>query len=225
MSDWGDVPTWVQAVGTVATLGFLSWQIGGQSDQVNLTRRQVDDQGKYNAAQIDLLRKQVEDERAFNKAQMRVLELQAEELMAAREYRNREAGERRRAQAAKVFLECHHEMVHGHGPGVAKVARYMAVVTNSSEQPIYNVFLIWHIGSADWEINGSSKDGKSSLMPGEKWPALREWIDGSPPVGTHAVVEFDDANVVRWQRRKEGTLTELNTGIPTGEGNSPVQES
>jgi hypothetical protein len=55
----GDLPTWVQVLGVVATLGYLGKQINKQSDQLKLTREQVENKRKSDASQLELLRQQV----------------------------------------------------------------------------------------------------------------------------------------------------------------------
>src|SRR5215472_11239000 len=59
---------------------------------------------KIQSGQLDLQRQLAEDQRAVSARQTDVLELQAHELKAPIDQREREAEERHRAQAVRVFM-------------------------------------------------------------------------------------------------------------------------
>jgi hypothetical protein len=69
---------------------------------------------------------QLEDQRALNRRQTPVLELQARELRESLGERKRQAGDRRRAQAARVFLAAPSDGRHN----------AHAVAQNTSDQPV-----------------------------------------------------------------------------------------
>src|SRR6266851_5490723 len=165
--DWGDVPTWGLFVGAVVTAIFAIKAFGKQSEEVSTLQGQTRDQQeltrqqgellKVQSDQLDLQRRQLDEQRAVNARQTDVLELQAQELKASIEQRNREAEERHRAQAVRVFMW---EERLDHDPRVdqatlsARGERPTPViearVRNASDQPIYEIMIRWHRGTAPW---------------------------------------------------------------------------
>src|SRR5260221_7742679 len=112
--DGGVVPTWGLFAGAIVTAIFAIKAFGKQSEEVSTLDRQARDQQeltrqqgellKVQSGQLDLQRQQIEEQRAINARQTDVLELQARELKASIEQRERQATERHRAQAIRVFM-------------------------------------------------------------------------------------------------------------------------
>jgi hypothetical protein len=138
------------------------------SDGQELARQQAE-LLKIQSGQLELQREQLEDQRKASMKQADVLDLQAAELRESLEERKREAERRRRAQAGLVFLDqkvfqgrTAHE-AFGAKPPDAEVA-----VVNGSDQPIYEVELRWHRGSASWGEPNPMLLGV--ILPGEHDP-------------------------------------------------------
>ncbi|MFI9382506.1 hypothetical protein [Kutzneria sp. NPDC052558] len=86
---------------------------------------------------------------------------QVAELLAAAGDREREALERRRAQAAQVFLW----IQQGPVPALQGVHSFTVHVINSGIQPAYYIQIKWRQGSAPWHSEGSDVNEFSQLMP------------------------------------------------------------
>src|SRR5215471_16488435 len=163
--EWGHVPTWGLFAGAVITAIFAIKAFGKQSEEVKTLDKHARDlqevtrqQGellKIQSGQLDLQRQLAEDQRAVSARQTDVLELQAHELKAPIDQREREAEERHRAQAVRVFMW---EERFDHDPAVDQATLsaggersspvVVAHVRNPSDQPIYDVGFNWHRGAA-----------------------------------------------------------------------------
>lgn len=97
---WGDIPTWITAI---ATVGLLAGAIVTAVYVIRAFREQskaVRDQ----AAILRVQSHQLTEQRKINEKQIVVLEFQANERRESREEREREAAQRKKDQAAKVFF-------------------------------------------------------------------------------------------------------------------------
>jgi hypothetical protein len=162
-----------------------------------------------------LLGQQSEEQRMANAEQTEALRLLAEGLKAPLEQGAREAAQRQRAQAAKVFVW---EERMSHDPRISQAQRAVqggqpqsaitAHVKNSSDQPVYEVMLVWHTGSARWGDN----DNLGTLMPGHEAkrtreiPPLPDYVD---PAVWGAVAFFRDAIGTWWRARPDGQLDDI----------------
>jgi hypothetical protein len=115
---------------------------------------------------------------------------QSAEVTMLQDDRQREAGERRRAQAAQVFVA-----VGGLTPDVSDEIR----IRNTSEQPIYDLAALW---ADDAELQRLPL-----LMPGDEYPFFAAIQDaaGSMPL---VWLDFRDAGGLRWRTTSRGELTE-----------------
>jgi hypothetical protein len=218
-TNWGDIPTWVGAVGTcVATVAvivtgvFVFLAFRKQGAQVDLMRDQLKQQEQSSDQQLGIMRRQLTQQRkadreAYRAAQQQIREQQeanerqAEELRAVAAEREREAAQRRRAQAAQIFVTCDR-------PALGVQGTLFATIHNTSPQPIYKVNLEWTMGGPTRWAADSGHFPLAYLPPGgqvsESTPAA-----GHDHIDQHsAVVEFSDAAGVRWQRREGGELIE-----------------
>jgi hypothetical protein len=114
---------------------------------------------------------------------------QSQEVGLLAEQAAREAEDRRKAQAAKVFVA-----VGGLTPDMADEVR----MHNSSDQPIYDLVASW--------ADGAELQRVAHLMPGDEYP----FFAGAP---ADAVVPpvvwlgFRDAAGLRWRTTSRGELT------------------
>jgi hypothetical protein len=154
---------------------------------------------------------QLRDQQEIGKKTAEVLQLQGSEL---RESLN----ERLRAQAAQVFIEVDRM------PPVTKAAvkpgqkadpqpwRLSAKVRNTSMQPIYDLYVIWQLGT----VRMGKPDPMARLMPGcdasfdRAGPQATASSQPADPGMLGAFLAFRDAAGVRWAVREDGTLTEIS---------------
>jgi TATA-binding protein-associated factor Taf7 len=101
------VATAVLAAGAIVTAVFAYLAFGKQSQEVRTLDREARDQAKLleiQSSRLDAQREQLTDQQTLNKQQTEVLALQAKELAESMAQRKREADDRHRAQAARVFI-------------------------------------------------------------------------------------------------------------------------
>jgi hypothetical protein len=226
---WGDAPTWAGAIVALAALVAAVLAFRQQARQLKALEKQAADQHEFNvhqssaldaqaeqqAAQLQILQEQVTDQLDFNRRQAKVLDLQAEELRAVRAEREREATERRRRQASQIFLECDNfsepSAAFGRGGEFIIPEHYSAKVTNSSEQPIYDVRVRWFKGTAEWYLQGSAEDSLPRLMPKDSEAFARDYSEGGNLAMLGAIMEFRDSAGQRWRLDKQGNMSPLES--------------
>jgi hypothetical protein len=151
------------------------------------------------AAQHDLTRQLAE-----------AVELQSQNLRMALE-------ERRRAQACQVFIELKRTTAP---KGAGRVA---ATVHNSSQQPIYDLYVIWLLGTTRM----GKPDPAARLLPDQQvcFERSPEPADGDAPDSAAASAEsltafltFRDTAGIRWTVREDGTFSDIS---PAPEARSP----
>jgi hypothetical protein len=81
-----------------------------------------------------------------------------------------------------------------------------AFVKNASDQPIYNLELRWHRGSARCDEPDPQPLG--ALMPGIETNSTREYPAETDLAASGAVLAVRDAGGTTWMRRPDGGLTE-----------------
>jgi hypothetical protein len=191
----------------LAGLAFLkqSREVRAVEDQVADGQKVTRQQAKLLQVQTDQLKvqqDQFEAQRKFNAAQAVVLDLQASELRVSVEQRKREAGERRRVQAAMIFLN------RGPAPTPIEFGKVGAeerppmdqvAVVNSSSQPVYDAELHWPARSPQ-DSPGSHPFG--TIMPGA---APKTYL---VPKNAEAFLWFRDAAGVKWVLKTDGRLSE-----------------
>lgn len=105
--------------------------------------------------EVGAIEKQVTDQETLTKQQAELLEIQGRQLDLQQKQFDQQAGERRRAQASRVFMWTE----FGVYPRATKAQRasgdgQLEAVTvhikNTSEQPVYDVVIGWHKGTAPW---------------------------------------------------------------------------
>ncbi len=195
------VPTWIAAIATaVLAVGVIA--------AVGLARKALSAHLRQLAAQHDLTAQLAQG-----------MELQAQHLRLALD-------ERRRAQACQVFIELNRVGAHappdlesaarhsqGTAPGPWRVA---ATVHNNSQQPVYDVYVIWLLGTTRM----GRPDPATRLLPGQEVTFERgadaATAEGSPagtavdPGALTAFLTFRDTAGVRWTVREDGTLSDIS---------------
>ncbi|HEX9623368.1 MAG TPA: hypothetical protein VF979_03250 [Streptosporangiaceae bacterium] len=139
--------------------------------------------------------------------------------------------ERRRAQACHVFIDLDRSTPLKQVPATTQSAeatalpwRITATVHNASSQPVYDLYVIWQLGT---ERMGRP-DPTTKLMPGqqacfERGSHTAGVLGGRPPSTSTAdpagatidpnsltaFLTFRDAAGVRWTAREDGTLSDI----------------
>src|SRR5215469_219937 len=151
-----------------------------------------------------------------------VLQLHAKELGHSHD-------ERRRAQACRVFIELDRAIAvsvasTGDGESASSATspwRVTATVRNTSEQPVYDMYVIWQLGT----VRMGKPDPVSRLLPGERATFERaqhaavvgpssDDITPSDPAAVTAFLTFRDTAGVRWMVREDGTLSDVAPASP-----------
>jgi hypothetical protein len=158
--------------------------------------------------------------RAFRE-QSREVGLLQEQVVAERTEREREAEERRRAQAARVYVTLSrfrgrransgNEHVGGIG---ARAPSVSVTVHNTSEQPIYDLRVHWIADTPAVQVG--AEDLRGTLGPHEEVRAEREIPEGVAPEHFTAVACFRDAAGARWTLGPLGDLDPVPVGLVAG---------
>jgi hypothetical protein len=130
------------------------------------------------------------------------MELQSQNLRMALD-------ERRRAQACQVFIE----LKRAGTPGQPVAA----TVHNNSQQPIYDLYVIWLLGTTRM----GRPDAAARLLPGQQVcfersaePAGDESQAVDPDALT-AFLTFRDTAGIRWTVREDGTMSDISSAPET----------
>ena len=126
-----------------------------------------------------------------------VLALQAKDLRTS-------IDERRRAQACQVFID-----LTRYGEPAGRVS---ATVHNNSQQPVYDVYVIWQLGT----VRMGRPDRAARLLPGhevcfERAPEPSASDSGDDPPALSGFLTFRDATGTRWTVREDGTLSDISS--------------
>lgn len=213
-----DVPTWITAI---ATVGLLAGAIITALYAIRAFRAQaheISDQGEM----LKIQSGQLEEQRKINTEQMTVLGLQAEELRKSLEEREREAEQRHRAQASRVFIWQQYregnpalyddppDYVKHLGPLPNGESRSLMVahVRNASDQPVYDLRVRWTLSTAFH----SEMERLTPLMPGEQDRQILFMQPGEDSSSFNAVAIFRDAAEARWLSQSDGRFDEMPPG-------------
>lgn len=171
-AQWTAVATAVLAVFAIVTAVFAFLAFRKQSAEVATLQQQFDDQRKVN-------------------------KLQARELQESLAQRKREADERHRAQASRVFIWVALDPAYSDPIATAHLK-------NSSDQPIYDLDISWR--------PGGSREFDQPLMPGEELTDRIPVPDGADPAWYSADAYFRDATGTSWRARPDGIVEEVPPG-------------
>lgn len=168
------------------------------------------------------LSRQLTAQQALTAQLAEVLRLQAREL-------GQSYDERRRAQACRVYIELDRATSlsiasasngDSASPGLTPW-RVTATVRNTSDQPVYDMYVIWQLGT----VRMGKPDPVTRLLPGEQVTFERGHevadADGSAdsaapgdPAALNAFLTFRDTAGVRWTVREDGTLSDIAPASP-----------
>lgn len=130
---------------------------------------------------------------------------QSEEVRLLGEQNTRDIEERRRAQAAQVFI-----MIEGSEmrPGVEKQLDQVilkATVRNTSQLPVYDLWVRWRTVNGEFGIPTVAPQ----FLPGETKPVEVIWSEAAGMEETGVSLDFRDAAGLHWRTTDRGILTEL----------------
>jgi hypothetical protein len=204
-----DVPGWITAAAT-AMLALFAVLTAYYARQAFLKQsKEVSDE----AEMLRLQSEQLEEQRKINAEQTAVLKLQAAELRESLDEREREAEQRHRAQASRVFItqELSRTVPSGYAEREHVEPFVTVTVVNSSEQPVYDAEIRWHIGTADHEKQ-PNPEPVGTVMPGkdDAISRTRPFPYGVDMNTSGADVRFTDAAGTRWLQRPNGDLDEIS---------------
>lgn len=213
------VPTWIAAIATAAlalgagfTVYYARKAFREQANELGVLQKQAKDQAnmlEVQSAQLDAQHDQLHAQQEFNAQQAPVLALQAKELQESLD-------ERKRAQAAQIFLEL------GRIPPVTQVTverdqpepeplpwRLVATIYNTSRQPAYDFVVRWQVGGLAY----GSPAGVARIGPDRAQGFEYEIPLSADESTVDAVLEFRDAAGIRWQVTSRGELTDLSEPV------------
>jgi hypothetical protein len=182
------IATTVLAVGSGITAFYAVRAFHKQADEVETIKEEAEKRGK-------------------------LIDQQTEVLKAQKQWFDDQHAERRRAQACMVFITTESgpdprrtdEQI---GKGVPWREGVTAHVTNGSAQPVYDLMIAWHQGTAPW----GQPDYIPVLMPGQEEARTRIFPEDLPAKVDRAVfgavARFRDSATVHWLIRPDGRLEE-----------------
>lgn len=137
--------------------------------------------------------------------------------------RRREAEERRRAQAASIYVV--REYLPGPGVSVGRAQTLVrhgstptvaATVHNAGGSPIYDVRVHW-VNAGDPVVQAGCEERLGTIGPGEQQRSLRDAPGGFViPDNFSPIAYFRDAAGLRWTLTTEGQLEQVDPLLPAG---------
>jgi hypothetical protein len=122
--------------------------------------------------EVRAIEQQVKDQQELTRQQADLLNVQSGQLELQRQQFAQEQADRRRAQASRVFITISRDPSQGASdPGTVTVR-----VTNTSQQPVYDLTIGWRKGTAPWD----GPDSEEVLMPEASAVRIRSLPDGLP---------------------------------------------
>jgi hypothetical protein len=126
---------------------------------------------------------------------------QADQVALLRQQAKRDIQERRRAQAAQVFVLITSGVPAAPGVGVQVAAE----CRNTSGQPVYDITVEWRTNTGPF----GKVTVEPELMPGETTPFTEPWTEAQGSPGLSVKIAFRDAAGIHWRTNDRGELTEL----------------
>jgi hypothetical protein len=131
--------------------------------------------------------------------------------------------ERRRVQACRVFIELDRIVPPDDGSAGLERSqwRVTATVRNTSDQPVYDMYVIWQLGT----VRMGKPDPVARLLPAEHvcfergrhtdaHAADADLHAPSDPSALTAFLTFRDTAGIRWTVREDGTLSDVAPASP-----------
>jgi hypothetical protein len=187
-------PTWIVAIATAVIAIGVIVAAGLVGKALSARSRQLADQSELVSQFAE------------------VLDLQAKDLRLS-------IDQRRRAQACQVFID----LTRFPGPptprpgaaaprpdSAAPPHGVTATVRNNSQQPVYDLYVIWQLGT----VRMGRPDRAARLLPGhevcfERAPEPSAADSEDDPAALSAFLTFRDAAGTRWTVREDGTLSDI----------------
>jgi len=138
----------------------------------------------------------------------RALRKQSEEVTLAREQAERDIQERRRAQAARVFI------VIASGAPANSGVLLEANASNTSQQPVYDIEVHWRTSDGQF----GQPMVKPQLRPDEMTSFPQHWTADQGITGLGVSIAFRDAAGIHWRTTDRGELTELCGSLSPARG-------
>lgn len=126
---------------------------------------------------------------------------QADQVKLLQQQAERDIQERRRAQAAQVFIVITSGVPASPGVGVQVTAE----ARNTSSQPVYDIAVEWRTNTGPF----GNVMLKPQLMPEETTLFTQTWTEAQGLHGLSIKIEFRDASGIHWRTNDRGELTEL----------------
>ena len=138
---------------------------------------------------------------------------QSAELDMLKDQAQRDINERRRTQARLIYIRAdasrgtsHPDAADQADGGNPSTLRLHAYLTNSSQQPIYDIVVTWSTSNGPIEPPSTKPD----IMPSDTGELTRSWnTDFGITSGLAVQADFRDASGVIWRATDRGHLTEL----------------
>ena len=177
------LPAWIAAIATVVIAVGVTVLAGLAGKALSARSRQVADQRELISQLAEALTLQVKDLRLS-------------------------MDERRRAQACQVFIE----LTRFGGPATPPTGQVTATVHNNSQQPVYDLYVIWQLGT----VRMGRPDREARLLPGqevcfERTPEPQAPGTRDDAAALSAFLTFRDAAGIRWTVREDGTLSDISS--------------
>lgn len=125
---------------------------------------------------------------------------------------DRQADERRRAQAAQVYMT--RSVYHGRALQSPARPHVSIEIHNTSQRPVYEVHVHW--ADSVTAVQGGDAEALGTLPPGGKHAAQRPVPTGIAPDDFTAVASFRDAAGLRWSITPDGRLRTVPEGLGLG---------
>lgn len=213
LTAWATV---VLAVFAIVTAWFAWRAYRKQSREVAVIERQVTDQQELTRQQAEQLKVQTSQlglqQRQFEQQQADRHSDQASRIFITSEITEdpmRGATVRERAKQARRAME---QPEHQKAMGEPNYQTLNVQVTNTSQQPVYDLHINWRKGTAPW----AQPERVPVLSPGAELKFARPLPDDLTPSVDRslfsAVVIFRDRNQVWWRTRPDGRSEELGPG-------------
>lgn len=163
--------------------------------------------------EVRAIERQVKDQEELTQQQAGLLEIQRRQLDLQQKQFGQQAEERRRAQASRIFIWTEPRtspltQAQRASMGTALRESTAVHVKNTSQQPIYDLTISWHQGTA----RRGEPDHIPVLLPDKQADLARAYPGDLPPSVDlslfGAVARFRDATAVNWLLRADGHLDE-----------------